>query len=775
MTTAPLLRVAGLLLLLAAAPLAAAESKDPLDWPQWRGPEQNGISRETGLIDSFDPATGENVLWRNEKLAAISTPIILNGKLYVICRSEPGTTREGEKVVCADAATGEILWQNVFNVYLSDVPDSRVGWSNVTGDPETGNIYALGVCDYFQCLDGQTGKTLWSRSLSEEFGMLNTYGGRTNTPIVFEDLVIISGVCTNWGPTSKPSEPRKMGPADLYLSFDAKTGGRMDMAKPAHRFLAFDKKTGEVVWFNGTEIGPKDTTYGTPILAVVEGQMQMIFGSGDGNVYGMQPRTGKILWKYRLARKGLNVTPLVVGSTVYYGQSEENRDDAMGAVAAIDATKTGDITEAGELWRIKEHMVGRSQPILVDGRLYAPDESGTLYILDPKTGDPVSKRRTKLLGSIVRSSPLFADGKIYLCSTSAWHIFQPTADGAKMIHRFRFPIGQEECYGSPIASHGRIYLPTTAAMYCLAKTGAKTGSTPRPAPIKESAITDTKVAHVQVVPADLLIQPGQKQPYEVRIYNARGQRLDSKPPAKFAVDANGEIDQHGNFMADSSVRHVVAAISATVDGQTGFARVRIVPPLPWKFDFNDGQVPITWVGARYRHQVRDVNGEKMLVKVNTIPLGTRSQAWMGPPGLHDYTIQADVWADLKNNKLPDIGLTAQRYTLDLVGVNQQFQIRSWVAQLEHRFAVTQPQTWKDHVWYTMKFRASVEDGKAVLRGKVWERGQPEPAQWMISGTDAVPNLTGSPGLFGNASDAGELYYDNLSVTPNAGATAVSRR
>ena len=107
MMSSHVLRVGGLLLtLLAAGHLSAAEKKstDPLDWPHWRGPEQNGISRETGLIDSFDPATGENVLWKNSKLAAISTPIIMNGKLYVLCRSEPGTTREGEKVVCADEA-----------------------------------------------------------------------------------------------------------------------------------------------------------------------------------------------------------------------------------------------------------------------------------------------------------------------------------------------------------------------------------------------------------------------------------------------------------------------------------------------------------------------------------------------------------------------------------------------------------------------------------------------------------------------------------------------
>jgi hypothetical protein len=417
-------------------------------------------------------------------------------------------------------------------------------------------------------------------------------------------------------------------------------------------------------------------------------------------------------------------------------------------------------------------MVGRSQPTMVGDHLYAADESGTLYVLDPKTGESVSSRRLKMLGSIVRASPLYADGKVYMCSTSAWHIFEPTKDGAKIIHRMRFPIGVEECYASPIVSHGKLYLTTTAAIYCLAKPNTKTGVTPRPEPAKEAPVgPDTKVAHVQVVPAELLLKPGEKQQYEVRVYNGRGQRLELKSKPKFAVDAHGEIDPMGNFMADSSAGHVAATVSATVDGQSGFARVRIVPPLPWKFDFNDGQVPITWVGARYRHVVREINGEKLLVKRNDIPLGTRSQSWMGHTDLHDYTIQADVYGNIKNNKMPDIGLIAQRYTLDLMGVNKQFQIRSWTAQLEHRFAATKnPHEWKQHVWYTMKFRAAVEDGKAVLRGKVWERGKPEPAEWTISGTDAVPNVVGSPGLFGNANDA-EIYYDNITVTPNTGAVA----
>ncbi len=126
---------------------AGAKAKiDPLDWPHWRGPEQNSISRETGLIDSWDPdaeGTSGNVLWKNSELGGISTPIVMHGKLYTIVRADPGTKSEGEKVVCVDALTGKKLWENKYNVFLSDVPAERIGWSCVTGDPSTGKIYAL--------------------------------------------------------------------------------------------------------------------------------------------------------------------------------------------------------------------------------------------------------------------------------------------------------------------------------------------------------------------------------------------------------------------------------------------------------------------------------------------------------------------------------------------------------------------------------------------------------------------------------------------------------
>ncbi len=735
--------LASLVLICAAGDLApglvtTAADIDPFDWPSWRGPEQNGISRETGIIDQWDPdaqGTEGNVLWRNSEAGGISTPIVLRGKLYTIVRADPGTTKEGEKVICLDAATGKKLWENKFNVYLSDVPAERVGWSSCVGDPTTGHIFVLGVCGYFQCLDGETGKTLWSRSLNEEYGLLTTYGGRTNVPVLFDDLVIISGVIIGWG----------------------------DMARPAHRFLAFDKKTDETIWFNGTKPLPEDTTYSTPVTAVLKGQAALVFGSGDGGVYAWQPRTGKPIWNFQLSRRGLNVTPVVQDDRVYTAHAEENMDNStMGGIVAIDGTKSGDITKTGELWRA-QGMVGKSSPLLVDGRVYAFDDGAKMYIVDASTGEPVGKP-VKMVGTIMRSSPVYADGKIYACTTSAWHVFEPTKNGVKLVNKLRLS-AQDEVSGSPIISHGRVYLPTGAQLYCLGKPDTKPTATARPKLPEEMPLAnDDQPATAQVVPAEVLLKPGAHQKFTVRLFNDRGQLLKNST-ANFTLTGPGEIDKDGKFLAAAAPAHTATILTAKVGDLQAQARIRVVPELPWKFDFADGQVPVTWVGARYRHIVRDVDGDKVAVKLTTIPKGTRSQSLMGPTDFHDYTVQADVKGALTNNKLPDVGVIAQRYTLDLMGSDQKLQIRSWTSQLD-RFSKSVPIKFEPNTWYTIKFRAAAENGKAVLKGKVWKRGETEPTAWTIEAVDEAPNLVGSPGLFGNASDA-EIFIDNISVTKNA--------
>ena len=735
---------------LSAEDLAEAPAEylvDPLDWPYCRGPQYNGVSPETGLPDDWNPRGGEgsNVAWMNPDLGGRSTPIVMNGRLYTIVRADPGLPTEGERVVCVDPQTGELIWENRFNVWLSDVPDTRVGWSSVVGDPETNLVFALGVCGYFQCIDGETGETVWDYPMHERFGLLSTFGGRTNFPIVVDDVVIISGIVIGWG----------------------------ESARPTHRFYAFDKKTGEIVWIRGTRVFPYDTSYSAPVMGVFDGTLAMVVGSGDGSVWALQPRTGVPIWHYDFSRRGLNAPPLVVGERVYVGHSEENLEGTlMGAVAAIDATGHGDITTSGRIWQYEEWMCGKNQPLYIDGRLYAFDDRGKMYIIDAETGEQIGDRQT--LGTMVRASTLYVDGKIYVLEANGrWFIFRPTEDGVETVSRGRMPSG-EECHAAPICSHGRIFIQTTGALYCLADPEKKEAEEDvmLPVVLEEAPLEDTTPAHVQVVPAELLLYPGDTQQLTVRLYNAVGQYL-GESEAEFTVDGPGEISEDGLYLAPAGDEHVAAKITARVGELEGTTSARIIPGLPWSFDFDDitineetgtGMPPVTWVGARSRHVIREVDGNLVMVKVTTIPKGTRSQAWFGHSDFSDYTFQADVMGAITDDKMPDIGIIAQGYCLDLQGQHQKLQIRTWVPQL--RMAETVPFEWEPNRWYTMKFMATVEDGQAVLRGKVWPRDEPEPEEWTLTAYDPSPNVQGSPGLYGNAKDA-EIFLDNFSITPNS--------
>src|SRR5882724_5256114 len=167
------------------------------DWYQWRGPEQNGVSRETNLPDKWSP-DGENVAWTND-VGGMSSPIVMNGKIYTFTRVGEVATGEGnsatlspgpktqEALTCIDAKTGKIIWQHMENMYMTDDPFHRIGWSNPVGDPATGRVYALGAQNILICCEGDTGKQVWRHQMTEQFGVISTFGGRTPSPAIDED------------------------------------------------------------------------------------------------------------------------------------------------------------------------------------------------------------------------------------------------------------------------------------------------------------------------------------------------------------------------------------------------------------------------------------------------------------------------------------------------------------------------------------------------------------------------------------------------------------
>ena len=160
-----------------------------------RGPNRDGTSRETGLIDKW-ALNGENFLWR-APYGGRSAPIVMGNRVYVQNPAGRGVNLQ-ERVMALDADSGKVVWEYKFNLYQSDVPPHRIGWASPAADPETGNIYALSGGAEAIALS-RDGKLLWSRSFGEEFAAFTTHGGRTMSPVIDGDLVIVSAAVSNWG------------------------------------------------------------------------------------------------------------------------------------------------------------------------------------------------------------------------------------------------------------------------------------------------------------------------------------------------------------------------------------------------------------------------------------------------------------------------------------------------------------------------------------------------------------------------------------------------
>ncbi|HXG67549.1 MAG TPA: PQQ-binding-like beta-propeller repeat protein [Blastocatellia bacterium] len=716
-------------LLFAPARMAGPSS----DWTDWRGPARDGTSQEKNLPVKWSPA-GDNLAWK-VPYGGRSTPIVLNNRVYLQNIAGKGET-EQERVMCFDADTGKVLWEHRFNVYSSDVPPHRVGWASPVGDPLTGNVYVFGVGGTLLGLTGD-GKVLWERSLPEEFGLVTTHGGRTVSPVIEGNNVIVSGITTGWG----------------------------DQSRAQHRFMAFDKMTGETVWVSTPGGRPFDTTYSPPIAAVINGTRLLIAGGGDGTVHAIKANTGEPVWKYVISKRGLNTGVVIKGTTAIVSHSEENYETSdMGLLAAVDATAKGDITKEHVRWSLKGFQGGFSSPVIDGDRLYQIDNGANLFAFDVNTGKQLW---TLNLGTIQKASPVLADGKLYVGTENGkFFILKPGADKCEILDEDQLEIteaGPEQIIASVAISHGRIYLVSDRNLYCI---GKKSSAAMPPLPAQDNTPSKDPAAHVQVSPTELIIRPGEKVQFKVRLFDDKG-RFISESKATWALERlKGEVSADGQFTASSENAAQAGLVKATVGQISGSARVRVIPPLPWEqnFDaFTDGGVPTHWINTTGKFVTRDMEGNKVLAKLADNPFTKRARAYFGPPNLSNYTIEADVRAIEKRRQMGDAGVVAQRYQLALFGNVQRLQLEPWQPETERTVKV--PFNWKADTWYRLKLQVeNLPDGKVRARGKAWPVGEPEPAVWTIERIDPIGNREGSPGIYADAPY--EVFFDNIKVTAN---------
>jgi outer membrane protein assembly factor BamB len=720
------------------------------DWPEWRGPARTGSSTETGLPDRWSPS-GENLAW-HVPIGGRSSPVVFGDHLYLQTSVGSGPTLQ-ERVICFNADTGQQLWEHRYNVFTSDVPPHRIAWSSPAVDPATGNVFAISGGGLLMSLSPQ-GKLLWERSLAEEFGMWTTHGGRMSSPIVDGDQVIVSGLTYLWGTSSNG----------------------------AHRFLSFDKSTGRTLYVSAPEGRPTDTIYANPFVATVNGMRMFFSGGSDGAMHGLKINTGEKVWSWRVSQRGLNTAALGVGNDIIVTHSEENIGEHtadMGMVAAVPMASKGDLTDKDARWITRNVQAGYASPVSDGERLYVLDNGAVLIAIDLKTGQ-ILWRET--LGTIAKASPVYADGKLYVGTENTgdaggkFYIIRPTAEKAEILDQdwLGTPEESDLIIASPIVARGRIYLTSMNGLFAIGPKGTPkaTGTRNTPAPTPAAAAGPATVA--QVTPTELIIKPGESIDLQVRLFDANGNPVKASGEAEWTLEGLEGTVSKGTFTADPAAGAQAGLVKATVGGVTGAARIRVIPDLPWTFDFeNATAVPAHWINATGKFEVREVEGNKVLVKLanNPFAFAKRTRPFLGSPELRNYTIEAEVLAREVRRVMPDVGIVAQRYELVLFGNHQRVELQPW--QPETQRTVKKPFKWAKDTWYVMKLEVQALDGQNVrARGKVWPKGEPEPAEWIIERVDPIGNLKGSPGLYADVPNAdatrggSEIYYDNIKVYPN---------
>jgi hypothetical protein len=401
-------------------------------------------------------------------------------------------------------------------------------------------------------------------------------------------------------------------------------------------------------------------------------------------------------------------------------------------------------------------------------------------------------------GRLGRGSPLWADDKIYVANVNAeFYILQPSATGCKELHKQFFP-GTGETNGTPAAVNGRVYFGTLKEFYCIGKKEYKGKADAIPAPAPEApADPKAPAAHLQVIPADVVLHPGQSVSFKARTFDAAG-HLQKEVPVTWSLPVptpppgakanppalKGEIGTDGKLTVDKVVPGQGAYVGAALDKLTARARVRVVPQLTFSYDFTKvppGATPGGWVNVQGKFVITTApDGTIALKKLgdNPRPPLARANAYINMPDSGDYTIQADLYAMEVGNTLPDMGLVNCRYTLvvdgkpDPVTNKRTLRLISWESTPKPRVDEHVVFDWKPKTWYRVKLSVEPQKDKALIRAKIWERAKEEPKDWTLTFEDISPNVNGAPAIYGYVPNANpgmpgsEIFYQNVAVSTN---------
>ena len=429
------------------------------DWPMWGGsPDRNMVSAMSGIPTTWDIKTGKNVKWV-AKLGSqtYGNPVVAGGQVYVGTNNEPARDPKeaGDRgvLMCFRESDGRFLWQHA-NAKLApanDWPETGVCSSPlVEGD----RVYYVSNRCELVCLDargdGKGGaKAIWKLDMIKELGVA-PHNQSNSSPAAYGDLIFA-------GTSNGRDESHERVPAPRAPSM-----------------VAVNKNTGKPVW-QATGAGAKilDGQWSSPAVGEVGGVAQVVIGEGDGWVRSYEALSGKKLWEFDTnpkdstwpkTRNEIIATPVIWQNKVYIANGQDPESGAgPGHVYAIDATKRGDITVTGRIWRYDGIKRSMSTAAIANGLVFIADTTGYLHCLDVNTGKPYW---THDLLAAVWGSPMAIGGKVYLGDEDGDVAILEASKEKKLVSE---PSLGSSVYSTAVPAHGTLFLANRNQLFAIAQ------------------------------------------------------------------------------------------------------------------------------------------------------------------------------------------------------------------------------------------------------------------------------------------------------------------
>lgn len=382
----------------------AATAQTAGDWPQWRGPNRDGISKETGLLQQW-PEQGPPLVWKASGAGnGYSSLAVTGGRIFTM-----GVRGDREYVVAFDVATGKEVWATPNGrVFTNDRGNGPRGTPTVDGD----RLYALGGSGDLSCLEAKSGRVLWTMNILQKFGGSNPRWGISESPLIMGEKVLVNA------------------------------GG------PNASVIALNKTNGSVIWRSQSDAAG----YSSGMPLQIGSVTQVVFFT-DQRAVGLDVKDGKLLWSYPKASNDVaNVaTPVIKGNRVFLSS-----DYGTGAgLVEVKADGT-----AQEVYFTKEMRNHHSSSILIGDYLYG-FSSGILTAMRFDTGAVAWRDRSVGKGSLV-----YADGKLYAFSENGVvGLIEATPTGYVEKGRFRIQQDSLPTWTHPVIAGGRLYLRDQNTIY----------------------------------------------------------------------------------------------------------------------------------------------------------------------------------------------------------------------------------------------------------------------------------------------------------------------